>query len=103
GALATVLVPIAMGIAIGLPIVFVLLNSFNIARPGEAPVYSLDNWTTAFSDRTIWASLWNSLSLGIVRTLIGLVLGVGFAWLLARTDMPGAGIVEFLFRIELFV
>src|SRR5688500_7311148 len=48
-------------------------------------------------------ALWNSFSLGTVRTLIGLVMGVGFAWLIARTDMPGSHIMEFLFRIELFV
>ncbi|HZT07747.1 MAG TPA: iron ABC transporter permease [Chloroflexota bacterium] len=99
----SLLVPLGMGVAIGLPILFLLVNSFNVATPGQAPVYSLENWANAFADRTIWAALWNSLALGSVRTAIGLVLGVGFAWLIARTDLPGASIVEFLFRIELFV
>jgi iron(III) transport system permease protein len=98
-----ILVPLGLSIAIGLPILFLLVNSFNVAKPGEAAVYSLDNWQRAFSDRTLWTALWNSFTLGTVRTLIGLVLGVGFAWLIARTDMPGAGLFEFLFRIEFFV
>lgn len=97
------LVPLVFVIAVGLPIVFLLVNSFNLARPGQPAEYSLENWETAFADRSIWLALWNSFTLGVVRTVIGLVLGVGFAWLLARTDMPGTGLVELLFRIELFV
>jgi iron(III) transport system permease protein len=96
-------VPLFFIIAIALPILFLIVNSFNLARPGQAAEYSLQNWEAAFSDRTIWAALWNSFTLGAVRTIIGLVLGVGFAWLLARTDMPGNGLIELLFRIELFV
>ena len=99
----SLLVPLALGVAIGLPIAFLILNSFNLARPGESAVYSLENWERAFADRGVWTALWNSFSLGVVRTLIGLVLGVGFAWLLARTDLPGVNVIEFLFRIELFV
>jgi iron(III) transport system permease protein len=99
----SLVIPLGLGIAIGLPIAFLILNSFNLARPGEPAVYSLENWERAFGDRGVWTALWNSFSLGVVRTLIGLVLGVGFAWLLARTDMPGSGVIEFLFRIELFV
>lgn len=98
-----VAVPLALAAAIGLPIVFLILNSFNMARPGEAAIYSLENWESAFSDRTLWAALWNSFALGTVRTAIALVLGVGFAWLIARTDMPGGGLMEFLFRIQFFV
>lgn len=98
-----VAVPLALAVAIGLPVVFLLLNSFNLARPGEAAVYSVENWESAFSDRTLWAALWNSFTLGTIRTAIALVLGVGFAWLIARTDMPGGGLMEFIFRMEFFV
>ena len=75
--------------AIGLPILFLILNSFNLSLPDESPVYSIQNWANAFADRSIWTALWNSLSLGVIRTLIGLVLGVGFAWLLARDQHAG--------------
>ncbi len=95
--------PLLVGLLVGLPILALLINSFNTAAIGQPAVYGLGNWQTAFSQPLVWESLWNSVALGLVRTLIALPLAIGFAWLIARTDMPGRSKLEILCWIGIFL
>jgi iron(III) transport system permease protein len=88
---------------VAVPVILILVNSFNTARPGAPASYGLENWRRAGDDPQLVHAIWNTLTLGITRTLIALVLGVIIAWLLARTDMPGARQLEFLFWLAFFV
>ena len=90
-------------IVMALPILFLLAGSFNIASPGQTPVYGLQNWTRAFSDPQTLSSLWMSFLFSIVRLVPSLTFSVTVAWLIARTDMPGGNIVEFLCWFAFFV
>ena len=87
----------------GLPVLFLLGGSFNVAAPGQAPVYGLQNWVEAFGDPQTLRALWMSFAFSVVRLIPSLVLSVTFAWLIARTDMPGAATVEFLCWLAFFV
>jgi iron(III) transport system permease protein len=85
------------------PLVLLLVGSFQLARPGEAPVYGLAGWRRAFSDPSILEALWNTISLAVVRQSIALVIGVLLAWLIARTDLPWKKALEFMFWISFFL
>src|SRR5215813_14156615 len=85
------------------PLLLLLVGSFQLARPGEAPVYGLAGWRRAFSDPSILEALWNTVSLAVVRQAIALVVGVVLAWLIARTDLPGKKGLEFMFWISFFL
>ena len=85
------------------PLFLLLLNSFQIGKPGGAVVYSLDGWRQAFGSMGIVDAVYNSFSLAITRQLIAMIVGVFLAWLLARTDIPMKKGLEFLFWLSFFL
>ena len=91
------------GVAMGLPVVFLLVSSFNMAPPGREAVYGFDNWVRAFSDPGTLAALWMSFLLSTTYLIPGMFLSVVIAWLIARTDMPGRTLVEFFCWFAYFV
>lgn len=86
-----------------IPAVLLLLNSFNVGRPGEASHYGLDNWRQAFSDPLLTTAVWNTVRLGFTRTLIALVIAIALSLLIARTDMPGRRVVEVSLWFAFFI
>ena len=48
-------------------------------------------------------AMWHSIEVCFLTTLIATVVGVFFAWLLARSDVPGKGIMKFMFKIPFMV
>jgi iron(III) transport system permease protein len=91
------------GVVMVLPILFLLIGSFNTAPPGQAPIYGIENWTRAFLDPQTLSALWMSFLFSVVRLLPSLALSATAAWLIARTDMPGGNTVEFLCWLAFFV
>jgi iron(III) transport system permease protein len=91
------------GAAMALPIIFLLVGSFNTAPPGAVPSYGIENWTRAFLDPQTLSALWMSFLFSIVRLVPSLILASTAAWLIARTDMPGGNTVEFLCWLAFFV
>jgi iron(III) transport system permease protein len=87
----------------GLPLLFLLTGSFNLAPPGKLAIYGVDNWVRAFTDVETLSALWMSLLLSVVRLLPAMTLSVLFAWLIARTDMPGGRFIESFCWIAYFV
>jgi iron(III) transport system permease protein len=85
------------------PLLLILINSFQISRPGQPIVYGLDGWQAAFDSPTILRSVVNTLNLTWWRQLIGLPVGLLFVWLIARTDLPGRYWLEFLFWVAFFL
>jgi iron(III) transport system permease protein len=82
------------------PILLILINSFNVAGIAQAPVYSLDNWSTAFSRTEIFSALGNTLLIWVVYTSISFPVAVLISWILARTSIPFSHGLEFLFWIS---
>jgi iron(III) transport system permease protein len=89
--------------AMGLPLLFLLTGSFNLAAPGKPAVYGFDNWLRAFTDPGTLSALWMSFLLSVVRLIPAMILSVLFAWLIARTDMPGGKWIESVCWIAYFV
>jgi iron(III) transport system permease protein len=94
---------LVVGFLVLTPLLLMILNSFQIARPGQPIVWGLDGWVKAFSTPGIIRAMTNTFTLGITRQAIALVLGCFFAWLIARTDLPMKGFLEFFFWIAFFL
>src|SRR5207244_12282621 len=94
---------VTVGFLVLTPLGLMILNSFQIARPGEPIVWGMDGWAKAFSSPGIIRAMTNTFTLAITRQLIALAVGVFFAWLIARTDLPMKGPLEFLFWLSFFL
>ena len=76
------------------PLMLLLLYSFQVSSPGLDPVWSLQGWRDAFASPGIRQALWNTITIAVVTQAIAVVAGVGLAWLVARTDLPGRDWLE---------
>ena len=85
------------------PLLLVVLQSFQVAPPGQAAKYGLDGWRAAFDEPGLRGALFNTLKVTFVRQLLSLPLAVFIAWLLARTDLPGRHWIEFAFWAAFFL
>ena len=65
----------------------IFINSFNAAGVAQDPVWSLNNWRSAFSDPSIWTALRNTLMVYVLYTAISFPVAVAIAWALARTNV----------------
>src|SRR5215212_5333415 len=84
------------------PMIQIVLQSFQVSRPGEEVRWAFDGWQAVFSDKALQTAAWNTITVSLARQSIALVLAVSIAWLLARTDIPGGHVFEFLFWIAFF-
>lgn len=91
---------IVFGFWIIYPIVLILISSFNAAGFGQEPVWSFENWITAWSDPGVFSSLWNTLVVYLLNTCIGFPIAIAVSWALARTKMPFSSGLEFMFWIS---
>jgi len=94
---------LVVGFLVLTPLVLMILNSFQTARPGQPILWGLDGWVKAFTTPGIVKAMTNTFTLAITRQSIALVLGCFFAWLIARTDIPMKGFLEFFFWLSFFL
>ncbi len=80
-----------------------ILNSFQVSDPGQPIIYGLQGWREAFSSPGILSAIYNTFSLALARQFIALFVGIVLAWLLARTDIPFSGPLEFMFWLSFFL
>jgi iron(III) transport system permease protein len=92
-----------LGFFILYPIVLIVVNSFQIAKPGMPPLYGLDGWRAVLAEPGLRRAVYNTFSLMIVRQLISFPIAILIAWLLARTDLPGKSLLEFMFWLSFFL
>jgi iron(III) transport system permease protein len=85
------------------PLFLMIFNSFQTARPGQAIVWGIEGWVKAFTTPGILKAITNTFTLAITRQAIALLVGAYFAWLIARTDIPMKGTLEFLFWLSFFL
>ena len=82
------------------PLFLMILNSFQTARPGQPIVWGTEGWVKAFTTPGIVKAMTNTFTLAITRQAIALLIGSFFAWLIARTDIPMKGTLEFFFWLS---
>jgi iron(III) transport system permease protein len=75
------------------PILFLMWSSFRTALPTPANpgAFTLKNYIFVYSNPATYTLFVNTALFVSVCTSIALLLAVGFAWLIERTDMPAKG------------
>ena len=101
--LPIVILILIVGFLVLTPLFLMILNSFQTARPGQPIVWGIDGWIKAFTTPGIIKAMTNTVSLALTRQAIALLVGAFFAWLIARTDIPMKGTLEFFFWLSFFL
>jgi iron(III) transport system permease protein len=84
------------------PVLFILLNSFNVADPAEEWRFGLEGWREAFdSSRTLNAIAYSFLL--NLRSLLAIFIAFVISWLLVRVRIPCRGFIEFSLWIAYFI
>ncbi|MGB7949496.1 MAG: iron ABC transporter permease [Candidatus Binatia bacterium] len=94
---------LVVGFLVLTPLTLMILNSFQIARPGAPVEWGMEGWVKAFTTPGIVKAITNTFTLAITRQAIALLIGAFFAWLIARTDLPMKGFLEFFFWLSFFL
>lgn len=101
--LAMILLIAAFAFYLVYPLALILINSFNTARIGQPPVYGTDAWAEAWRSPGLAHALVNTLVIAFWYQVLSFPLGVVLAWVLGRTNVPGARWFEFLFWLSFFL
>jgi iron(III) transport system permease protein len=94
--LVPLLVSVIAGAAIITPVVIVFLRSLTTGRLGASVGLTLSNYLRVFGDRDILPMLNNSVLYAAGSAALGTGLGALLAWIVARTNTPGKGLVELM-------
>lgn len=94
---------ISVGSVVIFPLALLIFNSFQVVHPNDTVTYSLDGWRAALSEPGIVNALINTVTLTVGRQAVALVVAVCFAWLIARTDIPGRSWLDFAFWAVFFL
>ena len=81
----------------------IIFSSFEVPGKNLVSGLSLQGWKIAFSDPAILSAIWNTLTVTLARQAIALPIAVLLAWIIARTDVPCATTLEFLFWLGYFL
>jgi iron(III) transport system permease protein len=84
------------GAAIITPVLVVLWRSFTTGKLGFTVGLNVTNYLRVFGDRDIWSMLNNSIVYAAGSAALGTGLGALLAWIVARTNTPGKGLVELM-------
>ena len=86
------------------PLLILLFKSFEISELGVKPAnIGLGNWRVVLSEPRMIEAMKNTITLALTRQVIALALGITFAWVIARTDIPWRNWLEFGFWVALFM
>jgi spermidine/putrescine transport system permease protein len=87
-----------------LPIGVLVAYSFNASRLNVVwQGFTLRWYAALWQDRVLVASLWNSLFVALVTTVLSVLLGTAGAWLLFRYRFRGARLIETLVFLPMVV
>ena len=84
------------GVVIVTPVLVVLWRSLTSGKLGFTVAINVDNYLRVFADKDIWPMLSNSIIYAGGSALLGTGLGGLLAWIVARTNTPGKGLVELM-------
>ena len=85
------------------PVLVILVNSFVAGAIGQPRHWSLEGWRVALADPGMRGAIENTLRVLLANETISLPIAVLLSWLLARTDLPARGALEFMFWVTFFL
>ncbi len=84
------------------PMAMLFYGSLHSTPPGMAGTFNLDGYAALASNENL-AALVNTVALSLVKTVLSLALAILMAWIVARTDTPGRGVLEVLITLPFFI
>lgn len=85
------------------PVLVLIVSSFELTMPGQAPVWGFKAWQTALGNSDIWVAIWNSIRLYVATSVISWPTAILLAWVIGRSDIPMKNTIEFLFWLSFFL
>ncbi|XOQ13561.1 MAG: molybdate ABC transporter permease subunit [Shouchella clausii] len=79
------------------PVVLVLNKSI---YNGDAGRFTLEHFSLFFERKFYWVTLWNSIKVTVVATLLAVLIGLPLAYMLRRVKIFGSGIVQILIIVS---
>ena len=92
--LMTVICFILLLIIVVIPIVMIIYNAF--FNEGKLEI---DMFVEQITEKKNLEAMWNTLKIAVFATILGTIMGVFYAWLLGRSDIPAKGLMRALFNI----
>jgi iron(III) transport system permease protein len=92
----------AMVLIVVVPLAIVVVQGFISAQRGSWD-FTLDHVTLVVTRWPYWAALLNTLAIGLGATAFACAAGIPMAWLIARSNLPGKGLLEKLATIPIFI
>jgi len=84
---------VVVALLVLVPLAMLLLSSLHTGRPGlPGGEFSVKNYITAYSNPNTYIVLGRTFYFAGATTLVALIVGGFFAWLISRTNMPGHGL-----------
>jgi iron(III) transport system permease protein len=90
-------------LAVLYPAGVIVLSSFETPGVKLVSGFGLQAWKIAFADPAITSAIWNTLTITLARQAVALPVAILLAWVIARTDVPYARTLEFLFWLGFFL
>lgn len=84
------------------PMAMLLYGSLHSTPPGIAGEFNLNGYAGLLSAENVTVIL-NTAGLSLVKTVLSLALAILLAWIVARTDTPGRGVLEVLITLPFFI
>lgn len=92
--LMTTLSFILLAIIVVIPVFMIIYHAFFYEGRFDPQLF-----TSQLLDKENLMSTWNTLKISLWVTLFGTIMGVFYAWLLGRSDIPAKGLLRVLFNI----
>ena len=90
----TVLSFLILVVVVVIPMVMIVYNTFFYEGKFDTSLF-----TQIILDPGNVAAMWNTIKIALLVTLFGTILGLFFAWLLGRSDIPFKGLMRSMFTI----
>ena len=84
------------------PMGMLFYGSVHSTPPGMAGEFNFDGYRAIFSGDN-GKVLVNTVGISLVKTVLSILLAVLLAWIIARTDTPGRGVLEVLITLPFFI
>lgn len=84
------------------PMAMLFYGSLHSTPPGIAGTFNLEGYAGLVTSENFTVIL-NTAGISLVKTVLSLALAVLLAWIVARTDTPGRGVLEVLITLPFFI
>ena len=93
-----------VGFLVLYPLLVLFLKSFETSQFGVSPsTVGFANWQVVLTEPRMLDAIKNTFTLALTRQVIALLVGIGLAWGIARTNVPWPNWLAFGFWISLFL